>query len=153
MFNSKINSNSKSNSNSNSKSNSNSIPNSGVPSSHCRIVLIDHIYSLYFVFSSDTPFLALTGTANEATETSIVHSLCMKNYEKVFVSPNRENLKLDWIVEMVKAYGTATPKTIVFCPTLYAVGSVINYLIMQQGRTQDFLARGAHGQWGSNNYI
>ena len=114
---------------------------------YCRIVLIDHMYSSYFVFSTDTPFLALTGTASEATETIIAHSLCMKNYEKVFVSPNRENLKffvkklpknkmlaeLDWIVEMVKAYGTATPKTIVFCPTLYAVGSIINYLIMQLG--------------------
>ena len=114
---------------------------------YCRIVLIDHMYSSYFVFSTDTPFLALTGTASEATETIIAHSLCMKNYEKVFVSPNRENLKffvkklpknkmlaeLDWIVEMVKAYGTATPKTIVFCPTLYAVGSVINYLLMQLG--------------------
>ena len=41
--------------------------------------------------------------------------------------------ELDWIVEMVKAYGTATPKTIVFCPTLYAVSSVINNLIMQLG--------------------
>ena len=41
--------------------------------------------------------------------------------------------ELDWVVEMVKEYATATPKTIVFCPTLYAVGSVINYLIMQLG--------------------
>ena len=29
----------------------------------------------------------------------------------------------------------------------------LNMFVTKQGRTQDFLARGAHGQWGTNNYI
>ena len=71
----------------------------------------------------------------------------MKNHEKVFVSPNRINLRfsvkkiqkslmlsqLDWIVDMVKENGIRTPKTIIFCTTLYGVGSVMNYLMMQLG--------------------
>ena len=41
--------------------------------------------------------------------------------------------QLDWIVDMVKENGIRTPKTIIFCTTLYGVGSVMNYLMMQLG--------------------
>lgn len=91
--------------------------------------------------------MALTGTADETTEKEISTSLNMRNPQRVFVSPNRPNLRftieklpkasmvlqLDWIVNLVKENGINTPKIIVFCTTLYAVGSVMNYLIMQLG--------------------
>jgi superfamily II DNA helicase RecQ len=103
--------------------------------------------TVFFSSFTDTPFLALTGTADETTEIIISDSLGMKNHEKVFVSPNRINLRfsvkkiqkslmlsqLDWIVDMVKENGIRTPKTIIFCTTLYGVGSVMNYLMMQLG--------------------
>ena len=91
--------------------------------------------------------MALTGTADETTEKEISTSLNMRNPERVFVSPNRPNLRfavkkvpkasmlsqLDWIVDLINKNGLNTPKIIVFCPTLYAISSVVNYLIMRMG--------------------
>jgi superfamily II DNA helicase RecQ len=94
-----------------------------------------------------TPFLALTGTADESTEKEVSMSLNMVDHQRVFVSPNRTNLhfhvekaqkacmlsQLDWIVDIVKENGVNTPKVIVFCSNLYAIASVMNYLMMQLG--------------------
>jgi len=69
----------------------------------------------------------------------------MRNYTRLFVSPNRENLKfvvekvsketmleeLDWIIELVKEKGLEIPKIIIFCSTLYAIGSVVNYMMLK----------------------
>ena len=41
--------------------------------------------------------------------------------------------QLDWIVEMIKTNGKETPKTIVFCDTMYSIKSVFNYLMMSLG--------------------
>ena len=41
---------------------------------------------------------------------------------------------LDWIVQLVMKEGIATPKTIIFCDTMYSVASVANYLKMKLGR-------------------
>ena len=99
------------------------------------------------MFHLGTPFLAITGTADENTEKEISISLNMVDYQRVFVGPNRTNLcfhvekvkkslmlsQLDWIVDLVKENGVNTPKVIVFCSTLYAIASVMNYLMMQLG--------------------
>ena len=94
-----------------------------------------------------TPVLALTGTADKDTEKTIIADLNMRNPVKLFVSPNRTNLRLsvkkvprtdmlkqlDWIVDLVKECGKDTPKTIIFCDTLYAIASVVNFLMMSLG--------------------
>lgn len=79
------------------------------------------------------PLLALTGTADRETEKTVIKELAMKDPVKLFVSPNRCNLRLsiskvgrlemlkqlDWIVGMIKTNGKETSKTIVFCDTMY----------------------------------
>lgn len=69
----------------------------------------------------------------------------MKEPTKLFVSPNRPNLRfsvlkvkkksmlaeLDWLVSMVEEHGINMPKTIIFCDTMYTIASVANYLMMQ----------------------
>ena len=69
----------------------------------------------------------------------------MRDFTRLFVSPNRANLKfvvckvakdemlkeLDWIVKLVREQGIQTPKIIIFCSTLYAIASVVNYLMMK----------------------
>ena len=94
-----------------------------------------------------TPLLALTGTADMDTEKTIIDDLVMKKPVKLFVSPNRVNLRLsvkkvsrkdmlkqlDWIVDMIREHDKETPKTIIFCDTLYSIASVWNYLMMSLG--------------------
>ena len=41
--------------------------------------------------------------------------------------------QLNWVVTMVKKHKTQTPKTIIFCPTMYGLASVYNYLMMKLG--------------------
>ena len=91
--------------------------------------------------------MALTGTADKETEKTVIKELAMKDPVKLFVSPNRCNLRLsinkvgridmlkqlDWIVEMIKTNGKETPKIIVFCDTMYSIASVFNYLMMSLG--------------------
>ena len=91
--------------------------------------------------------MALTGTADKDTESTIIRELSLKNTESLFVSPNRFNLllsiykvprtdmlkQLDWLVNMIKEHGKETPKTIVFCDTMYSIASVVNYLMMSLG--------------------
>ena len=103
---------------------------------------------MYVVFLPGTPLLALTGTADQETQNVICHNLALKDPTRLFVSPNRLNLwfnvmkvpkkqmlsQLDWIVEMIKNEGIATPKTIIFCDTMYSVANVANYLMMKLGR-------------------
>lgn len=100
-----------------------------------------------FVICVGTPLLALTGTADVDTEKAIVADLVLKNPVKVFVSPNRVNLRLsvckvsrkdmlmqlDSIVDMIKEHGKETPKAIIFCDALYSIASVWNYLMMSLG--------------------
>ncbi len=72
----------------------------------------------------------------------------MSSPEVLFVSPNRQNLrisvtklekskmhyKLDWIVEMTKRQGADTPKTIIFCNTLQDIAIVVNHLMVKLGK-------------------
>ena len=96
-----------------------------------------------FCYFVGTPVLALTGTADKETERTVMDDLTMKDPIQLFVSPNRCNLRfsinkvartdmlkqLDWLVELIKEYGKDTPKTIVFCDTMYSIASVSNYLM------------------------
>lgn len=89
----------------------------------------------------------MTGTADEVTQKVICSTFGISNATKLFASPNRANLrfeihkvpknlmlcKLDWIVNMLKASNRSMPKTIIFCDTIYALTSVVNYLTMQLG--------------------
>lgn len=93
--------------------------------------------------------LAITGTADEKTQSVIVKQLVLKRPQKFYVSPNRENLRISvikckrenmfeqlaWLVNMVKEKGTATPKCIIFCNgTLTDIAGVLNYLLMELGK-------------------
>ncbi len=86
-----------------------------------------HVYFL------GIPVLALTATADKLTQETICSQLCLKAYHtRLFVSPNRENLRfsihkvkresmdnqLDWLVDEVKRKGENMPKTIIFCNTI-----------------------------------
>lgn len=52
----------------------------------------------------------------------------------VGVVPQIDMLKqLDWIVDLVKDCGKDSPKTIIFCDTLHAIASVMNYLMVSLG--------------------
>ena len=61
----------------------------------------------------------------------------MRNHKRLFVSPVKKVPKatmlsqLDWIAEIVKENGVKTPKIVIFCTTLYAISSVMNYLMMK----------------------
>lgn len=91
--------------------------------------------------------MALTGTADTKTQEIISKDLVLKQPIKLFVSPNRPNLRfsilkvkkkdmlgnLDWLISLIKEYGINTPKTIIFCDTLYAIANVANYIMMKLG--------------------
>ena len=102
---------------------------------------------MFFLYLKDCPVLALTGTADTKTQEIISKDLVLKQPIKLFVSPNRPNLRfsiskvkkkdmlgnLDWLISVIKEYGINTPKTIIFCDTLYAIANVANYIMMKLG--------------------
>lgn len=72
----------------------------------------------------------------------------MKQVQKLFVSPNRPNLRISvmkckrvemfehlaWLIDLLKVKGTNTPKTIVFCNgTLTDIAAVLNHLLLELG--------------------
>lgn len=92
--------------------------------------------------------LALTGTADKQTQNVISSSLVLKpNTYKIFISPNRKNLritvinttkkdalsKLNWLIELCKSKGLETPKTILFCNTMKDVATLVNYIMWKLG--------------------
>ena len=38
---------------------------------------------------------------------------------------------VEWLISLIKEKGINTPKTIIFCGTLYAIANVANYLTMK----------------------
>ena len=83
--------------------------------------------------SIDTPMLALTGTADKGTSAAISSGLSLKKDKvELFVSPNRENLRisviktkksdafenLHWMIKMIRENGLECPKTLLFCNTM-----------------------------------
>ena len=92
----------------------------------------------------------LTGTADKTTQDTIRKVLCMRpDCKIVYVSPNQLNLRfsvkkvnkdaqlqeLKWIVNLIKEQGINCPKTIIFCNTMNEIAVVVNYLILELGRS------------------
>lgn len=99
-------------------------------------------------FKEGTPMAALTGTADEATQSTIKKKLCLNtNVLSVYVSPNRPNLRffvkkvkkdcmlnqLQWLVDIIIDQGINCPKTIIFCNTITEIAHIINFLMMKLG--------------------
>lgn len=97
--------------------------------------------------------LALTGTADQGTSAAIVTGLGLKKDRvELFVSPNRENLrisviqskkeeafsKLLWITDMIRNHRLDCPKTLVFCNTMKDLAEVANYLLFKLGKDAYF---------------
>ena len=84
-----------------------------------------------------TPYLALTGTADKKTQSTIINSLSMTDPLKIIISPERKNIRisvikckkaemfsnLEWLVEMVQKHENNTPKTIIFCNMMSEIAS------------------------------
>lgn len=97
--------------------------------------------------------LALTGTADQGTSAAIVTGLGLKKDRvELFVSPNRENLrisviqskkeeafsKLLWITDMIRNHRLDCPKTLVFCNTMKDLAEVANYLLFKLSKDAYF---------------
>lgn len=94
--------------------------------------------------SSGVPFLALTGTANDKMQETIVKELAMKKDTVVLnISPERTNIRftvvktkredhllhLQWLVDLIKAHKDKVPKCIIFCSTIQDVAKVTGHLL------------------------
>lgn len=79
---------------------------------------------------------------------TIQESLALKeNLQTVYASPNQENLrfgvkkvkkekqldKMQWLIDFMKRRGKDTPKTLIFCNTLYEIAQVTDYLLSKLG--------------------
>ena len=87
--------------------------------------------------------MALTGTADKSTQTTIIKSLGMVDPERIVMSPVRITVikckkaeiftKVNWLVEMMRMKERNTPKTIIFC-NMSEMASVANYLLFKLGQ-------------------
>lgn len=90
--------------------------------------------------------LALTGTADSKTQDVIISQLAMNNPTLLFISPNRNNLRITvvkskkdqiffyllWLVKVIKEKSVETPKTIIFCNgTLNDIATIFNFLLLE----------------------
>jgi superfamily II DNA helicase RecQ len=97
---------------------------------------------------ADTPFLALTGTADKKTQGTIISLLSLHDPVKLLISPERKNLrisvtkckkttifgKLDWLIDLALEKGVNMPKTIIFCNMMNEMASICNYLFLKMGK-------------------
>ncbi|CAB3990470.1 ATP-dependent DNA helicase, partial [Paramuricea clavata] len=96
----------------------------------------------------DTPFLALTATADKKTQGTIISLMSLHDPVKLLISPERKNLrisvtkckkitifgKLDWLIDLALEKGVNMPKTIIFCNMMNEMASVCNYLFLKMGK-------------------
>ena len=73
------------------------------------------------------------------------------------ISPNRINFRfsvkknskhkvmddLNWLIQKVEKQGEKTEKTIIFCPMMIEIASVVNYLMMKLGNSA-YSPKGSH---------
>ena len=98
----------------------------------------------------DCPIVALTASLRVANRKLLQKVLNINDTFVVNVSPNKDNIKmlsvnvkgmeealskLDWIVESVKARGTQSPKTIIFCNVVTDIAHVLSYLLLKLGES------------------
>ena len=90
-----------------------------------------------FVYSPGTPILALTGSADTKSQKTIISKLALNNPTKLFISPNRRNLRISmikckksqifdnllWLIESVKKNGT-----------LNDIATLFNFLLLKLGK-------------------
>ena len=100
-----------------------------------------------YLIIKGTPFLVLTGTADESTLKLVTKDLQLRNPVFIFVGPERSNLRfsvkkvkqhemfkrLSWLIELIRNEGIHFPKTLIFCNTLNDIASVFNNLMLQLG--------------------
>ena len=94
--------------------------------------------------ASGVPFLALTGTANDKMQETIVKESAMKKDTVVLnISPERTNIRftvvktkredhllhLQWLVDLIKAHKDKVPKCIIFCSTIQDVAKLTGHLL------------------------
>ncbi|XP_068756193.1 ATP-dependent helicase wrn-1-like [Montipora capricornis] len=94
------------------------------------------------------PVLALTGRVDIKLRRKIRHMLSLRpDVHCITLSPERSNIKFtvmkvkreqyhcnfEWIADMIKTQGLATPKTIIFCNTMTNVASVVGNLFAMLG--------------------
>lgn len=84
-----------------------------LPKSENLLHLLAEKYKYLF---PGTPFMALTGTADKETQSTIIELLALRNPGRVFVSPERRNIRifvkkcnkdemftrLEWLIDMVR---------------------------------------------------
>ena len=98
----------------------------------------------------DCPIVALTASLRVANKKLLQKVLNINDTFVVNVSPNKDNIKmlsvnvkgmeealskLDWIVESVKARGTQSRKTIIFCNVMTDIAHVLSYLLLKLGES------------------
>ena len=102
------------------------------------------IYLYTFFVKLGTPLLALTGTADSKTQKTIVWTGNERSCPVIW-DPNRPNIKfivvkvkkpdlfkeMDWIIEMIRHREMETLKTIIFCPSLTAIVTLANCMMMK----------------------
>ena len=95
------------------------------------------------LFPTGVPFLALTGTANDKMQETVVKELAMKK-DTVFlnISPERTNIRftvvktkredhvryLQWLVDLIETHKEKVPECIIFCSTVQDVAKVTGHL-------------------------
>ena len=103
---------------------------------------------MFDIFETGTPLAALTGTADDTTITTIIEKLILNKPLVLKLSPNRDNVRFtvikgkkenlfqhfDWLINCARENGESTPKTIVFCNTMYDIASVMNHMMLKLGK-------------------
>jgi superfamily II DNA helicase RecQ len=100
-----------------------------------------------------TPTLALTATADEEMRKRLVKFIGFKDYCRVIVSHNKNNIRfniikadshlkcLNWLVEMMREKKEHTPFTLIFCQVVNDIVFILSYLLMELG-SSGLYARG-----------
>ena len=87
------------------------------------------------LFCLETPFAALTGTADADTCSIVISTLCLKDPLMVHISPKRNNLHFvcrTWLVGSPhQGKRTIHNQAIVFCNTMNDIACLVNYLMMK----------------------
>ena len=116
-------------------------------SSHCIAFIVTFFWNEYIsFFLLGVPLLAITGTADESTQKTIYQQLTMnKTMVKLFVRPNKENLKfkvakvkkdeaiaqLTWLVNELREKGPLTPQTLIFSCTVRDIATIANWFLVK----------------------
>ena len=103
------------------------------------------IASLRSFLKPGTPLLALTATVEHRNREALMKLLGMHEAKIINVSVNNDNIRFsakdvkkglscfNWLVDEIGTKQEATPKTIIFCRSIYDVSVVLSYLLKKLG--------------------